>query len=482
MAESKIAPRLFEYHDGGSDKFWIVELDGTSHTVRYGRQGTDGQTKTKNFASEAEAQKSYEKLIAQKTKKGYVEAKAAGESRGEKLKAAKEDLKAQEPFLAEIRENPDDPAGYAVFADWLEEKGDPRGEFMNIQLQLENEKLRAPSRKKLQDQEKALLKKHQRDWLGDLAPFLLDNNRTPHRKQPMVSWRFARGFLDSVTVHYAKPDFIQALKKSSHANMLRELRIRELPYAEDLMERFDEYADKDWDWTDNPSLSALMGSQFENLRVFEIDEDEKPDLGHPSCHIKAEGVEKVIRKMPRLETLVLEAHRVNTEAVFKLKMPHLRFLKVHHTRNYALATLARNKSMTNLERIWFYPHALEHDEPYIRFADVKALCRSKNLTSLQHLSLYLTDSGDEGIKELIKSGLLARLKTLDMRLGSVTDEGAELLAAEDLSHLEELNLSENFLSKAMVKKLKGLGKNIVIAGQNFGTPEESDYLYMGDIE
>nr|MBC8290932.1 WGR domain-containing protein [Planctomycetota bacterium] len=53
MAESKIAPRLFEFHKGGSDKFWVIELDGESHTVRYGRQGTDGQSKTKDFGSEA---------------------------------------------------------------------------------------------------------------------------------------------------------------------------------------------------------------------------------------------------------------------------------------------------------------------------------------------------------------------------------------------------------------------------------------------
>ena len=45
MAEN-IAPRLFEFNGGGSDKFWIIELNSKSHTVRYGRQGTDGQTKT----------------------------------------------------------------------------------------------------------------------------------------------------------------------------------------------------------------------------------------------------------------------------------------------------------------------------------------------------------------------------------------------------------------------------------------------------
>lgn len=487
MTDRQIAPRLFEFHEGGSDKFWIIELNGKSHTVRYGRQGTDGQSKTKEFGSAEEARKSYDKLIAQKTKKGYVEAKAAGESRGEKLKAAKEELKEQEPFLAEIRENPDDLAAYAVFADWLEEQGNPRGEFMNIQLQLEDEKLRAPARKKLQEQEKTLLKKHQEEWLGDLAPFLLKKNRHPsgYRKQPMVSWKFSRGFLDSITIHFAKPDFVKTLKNSPHASMLRELRIREFPHGEELVEEFEEYADREWDWDDNPSLDALSGAKFENLRHFEVDEDESPSYEYPACHIEGEGLERLVKNMPRLETLILEAHDVNAEAIFKLKMPYLKSITVNHNDNYPINVLARNRSLTQLEAIWFYPHALDYDdEPYIQLDDVKSICRSKNLTSLKHLRLYLSTAGDEGIRELISSRMLQRLKTLDMRHGAVTDAGAELLAAKDLSHLELLNLDSNFLTKAGVSRLKQTGVNLSASGQNTGTPdpEEHDFLYMGDIE
>src|SRR5439155_409904 len=48
--------------------------DGKDHTVQFGRVGTAGQTQTKEFATEAEAQKAYEKLVAEKLRKGYVEA------------------------------------------------------------------------------------------------------------------------------------------------------------------------------------------------------------------------------------------------------------------------------------------------------------------------------------------------------------------------------------------------------------------------
>lgn len=88
--------RRFEFSEGTSNKFWEVFQDGKSVTVRFGRIGTDGQTQVKAHASEAEALKVLEKLIKEKTGKGYVEAgapkKAAAKSE-EKPKAAKSDDK-----------------------------------------------------------------------------------------------------------------------------------------------------------------------------------------------------------------------------------------------------------------------------------------------------------------------------------------------------------------------------------------------------
>lgn len=487
MAEN-VAPRLFEFHEGGSDKFWIIELNGNSHTVRYGRQGTDGQTKTKEFGSTEEARKSYDKLVAQKTKKGYVEAVSADQSRAAKLKAAEANLKEQEPFLAEIRENPDEPGAYAVFADWLEEKGDPRGEFMNVQLQLEDESLKAADRRKLQKREQELLKEHERELLGDLAPFLLDNNTNPvqYREGKLYEYRFARGFLDSLKVFYLLPDFAKVLKRSPHCAMLRDLRLRELPPGEELVEEFaEQYGDRDWDYEDNPSFDALAGAEFPNLRHFEIDEDDEPSHDYANCHVRAEGVERLLKKMPRLETLILEAHEVNSEAVFNLKMPHLKSLTVNHLNSYPTKVLAANKSLTNLESIWFYPHGLDYgDEPYLQLEDLKAICRSENLKSLRHLALYACTSGNEGIEELVDSGMLGRLKTLDMRWGAVTDEGAERLAAADLSGLESLTLSQNYMTAAGVRVLAETGVNLAAGEQNQGNPsdEDAEYLYMGDPE
>jgi predicted DNA-binding WGR domain protein len=70
--------RRFELSEGTSNKFWQIELTGTDFTVHWGRIGTQGQAQTKSFPSAAKAQAEHDKLIAEKTKKGYAEVAATG--------------------------------------------------------------------------------------------------------------------------------------------------------------------------------------------------------------------------------------------------------------------------------------------------------------------------------------------------------------------------------------------------------------------
>jgi predicted DNA-binding WGR domain protein len=65
--------RRFELSEGGSHKFWQIEVTGDSFTVTYGRIGTAGQAQTKAFADAATAEKEAEKLVREKVKKGYAE-------------------------------------------------------------------------------------------------------------------------------------------------------------------------------------------------------------------------------------------------------------------------------------------------------------------------------------------------------------------------------------------------------------------------
>jgi DNA ligase-1 len=65
--------RRFEFVNGASDKFWEIEVQGSAVTVRFGRNGTTGQSSIKNFKDSDSAQKHAEKMIGEKLGKGYVE-------------------------------------------------------------------------------------------------------------------------------------------------------------------------------------------------------------------------------------------------------------------------------------------------------------------------------------------------------------------------------------------------------------------------
>ncbi|HLL22942.1 MAG TPA: WGR domain-containing protein [Kofleriaceae bacterium] len=77
-AGAKSSPRYFEFSEGTSNKFWEIRLDGTNVRTRYGKIGTSGQQTMKEFDSVEKATKEYDKLVAEKTKKGYEETAGGG--------------------------------------------------------------------------------------------------------------------------------------------------------------------------------------------------------------------------------------------------------------------------------------------------------------------------------------------------------------------------------------------------------------------
>jgi len=75
--------RRFEFSDSTSNKFWEVEVKGKTLNVTFGKIGTKGQSKPKDFATPEKAKAEMGKLIKEKTGKGYVEVG------GKAVKAAK---------------------------------------------------------------------------------------------------------------------------------------------------------------------------------------------------------------------------------------------------------------------------------------------------------------------------------------------------------------------------------------------------------
>jgi len=72
VASASSGARYFELVDGSSSKFWEITLQGALFITRYGKIGSAGQKTLKEFASEAAAKSEHDKLVSEKTKKGYV--------------------------------------------------------------------------------------------------------------------------------------------------------------------------------------------------------------------------------------------------------------------------------------------------------------------------------------------------------------------------------------------------------------------------
>ena len=77
-------------------------LKGKSHAVTFGRVGASGQTRTKDFDTTQEAKKSYDKLVQQKLKKGYVDAKKASSTKTAAKKTTKKSSPAKNGSSEEL--------------------------------------------------------------------------------------------------------------------------------------------------------------------------------------------------------------------------------------------------------------------------------------------------------------------------------------------------------------------------------------------
>jgi uncharacterized protein (TIGR02996 family) len=477
--------RTFQFSDAKSHKFWNIDVQGSAFTVTFGKIGTAGQTQTKTFKDDATAQAEADKLVKEKTKKGYVETtpKAAGSE--------------EEAFVSALQKNPHDFAGWCAYADFLAEKGDPRGEFMQTQIALEDEKRPKAERDALKKKEAALLKEHEKEWVGDWADDPNAKASTDEWSPPDEEWvpyRFTRGVLSAIEIGELTVGLARKIVKAPQLQFVRDLTVHGVAYEEEGEE------DEDGEYTPGPDTAnvehgdpaqyvLVRWPQLRYIRTFNFGgcepHDYDTDWNPFRSHMPGELTADFAKQMPDIEELRIMAHfREESNRLVALPMPSLRVLLLYHGWNYPLDKLAKNASLTNLRELYCHPHALEGgDEPYIQLQQLRAVCRSKVLTSLTHLQLRLANFGDEGIAEIINSGMLKRLKLLDLRHGLVTDDGAKALAAcPDLKNLDKLDLSWNRLTNAGVDALKKTGVNAVLNRQQAGNTDEWETFGQGDIE
>ena len=105
-------------------------------------------------------------------------------------------------LLRQVIEHPDWDGPRLIYADWLGERYDPRGEFIRLQCAFAQLPAGDERRNELQERSDELLKVHQDEWVGPLRSLV-------------SGWRFQRGFIDTI--------YIDARRFLAHADQVFQL-------------------------------------------------------------------------------------------------------------------------------------------------------------------------------------------------------------------------------------------------------------------
>ncbi len=325
---------------------------------------------------------------------------------------------------AALRENPDDLAAHMAYGDHLAEQGDPRGEFIQTQLALE-QAWRADHRAELEGRERALLADHVAGWLGGLEPSFREPARTG--TGPLqVCWTGA----DRFTCTFRR-------------GWLHRLAI----------ERCDE-----------ETLRAILGGPAGGLLA---DLVVAPDARLP--HLPG-----LLKGMTALERLDIRwAGFDDVAGLLSLPLRRLHTLTLHEQARYPLERLAANDVAAPVSldirpsrRAWAYPAVTN--------VGFSALVGSRAASRLESLVLHYNNVGDAGMAALAASANLARLRLLDLTHGRVSDAGARALAASP--HLGEglvVHLGDNPVTEAGAAALRAFGVRVETWGQRQPRPRRS---------
>ncbi|WP_166821631.1 TIGR02996 domain-containing protein [Thalassoroseus pseudoceratinae] len=310
-------------------------------------------------------------------------------------------MSAHEQFLQAIVEDPDNDLPRLVYADWLDEQGDPRGEYIRVQCELAQVGDYDPTRKPLEERQNTLFKKHKSKWTKDLKVAAIRN------------YEFRRGFVEVVTLN-AKNHLQNAEALLDRAPTIREMKINAMKTV------LNELLESKWlERLDSLNFTAcqmgtrrlkrlLRSKHLKNIRKLNLTSN---GLGHAGLVALA-----TTESLPRLE---------------KLKIWHLDFLAFDD-----LADVARGRLWEQLTDVEVC-HNNMTDIHIQSLADNWPKCRWKRL------SLAGCGLTDVGLKAILENGHADPLEELNIcDNGALTDEGISQLATSDrLTNLKRLELN-----------------------------------------
>jgi hypothetical protein len=111
--------------------------------------------------------------------------------------------------------------------------------------------------------------------------------------------------------------------------------------------------------------------------------------------------------------------------------------------------------------------------------DLGALFAATGVPALRHLGIMNSEIADSFVDALAGSKILKQLTELDLRYGTLSDEGAARLAANAraFAHLTKLDLSVNCMSSEGVALVRGIAANVVVDEQK---GEDERYVSLSE--
>jgi uncharacterized protein (TIGR02996 family) len=326
-------------------------------------------------------------------------------------------------FLQGIIESPDDDAPRLVYADWLDEHGQPeRAEFIRAQIDLAGRPPRDPRRPPLEKRQRALLRKHGARWFlapPPTTPWQLGANPTLARGFPDSYGCGARALLQGGAELFARwpltrlwlgiddaPELVGALARAPFLSRLRQLNLY-CPLA-------------------GPGpLAPLFASRHLASLVRLVGERNARGEGWGDVGVR------LLARSPHLAGL--------------------RELYLSHAglTGAGLRALARSQYRRAMRFLGLTGNRLGAE-------DVAALLTAGGWPALTGLELWNTGLGDEGVEPLAACRGLARLTFLNLNHNGLTDRAARALAGSPhAANLRVLSLAYNSLSSGCAGALIG---------------------------
>lgn len=341
-----------------------------------------------------------------------------------------------EALEAAILRDPDDFAAYAVYGDWLAEQGDPRGELVTTQLAAEQTNDPEMQRAALR-----VFAKHRDYFVGELGSMIATDAFT---------WR--AGFIHRAVLSHDRLLIEDGARvASSLAEVVGKLLAH--PSARFLMDVVIRTNDRDV-WNRTIGSQKEIVDRIAAARPLVLRRLQLGDLSYGIANIGR--LHHVWPALAPLHELVIEGE----VTLGALVLPELR--------SFSLSPMPFRKKLARelVEAHTPKLHTLRIDLSNMHdhvVRDLVTLIHRDDMPALAHLALPAYRHAEQLLDELARAPLLARLQTLDLRRGQITDRGLRPMLANVAAfrHLARIDLSETAITPKTLARLRHLLPNVI---------------------